>query len=288
MTGMTGFGHGEHRDERVHLVLEMRSYNNRFLELYLNLPYTLRPLEPRFRELLSSRIQRGKVELYLSLTELESEAEVHVDHAQVTAYLGALEELKRLAGSRERVALSHLIGLEGVLKSESRRDPEDLWLLVLPLLERVLAEFQRSRDVEGEKTGADIRRQAVLLRDQVAAIEAAAPRLEERVREGLRQRFRELMGEGVDEARIMAETAVQLVKCDVNEEVQRFKAHLDTLIAALDAPGAQGKRLDFVCQELGREINTIGSKSTLLSIDAAVIAVKDALEKIREQLRNVE
>ena len=166
MTGMTGFGHGEHRDEKVHLVLEMRSYNNRFLELYLNLPYGLRPLEPRFRELLSSRIQRGKVELYLSMTELESEAEVHVDHARVAAYLSALDELKRLAGIRERVSLAHLIGLEGVLKSESRRDPEDLWKLVLPLIERVLADFQRSRDVEGTKTGADIRRQAEVVRDQ--------------------------------------------------------------------------------------------------------------------------
>jgi uncharacterized protein (TIGR00255 family) len=288
MTGMTGFGHGEHRDEKVHLVLEMRSYNNRFLELYLNLPYALRPLEPRFRELLSSRIQRGKVELYLSMTELESEAEVHVDHAHVRAYLEALQELKRLAGSKERVSLAHLIGLEGVLKSESRRDPEDLWQLVLPLTERVLAELQRARDIEGEKTGADIRRLAGHIREQVTVIEATVPRLEERVREGLRQRFRELLGEGVDEARIMAETAVQLVRCDVNEELQRLKAHLETLTGALDAAGAQGKRLDFVCQELGREINTIGSKSTIMEVDAAVIAVKDALEKIREQLRNVE
>jgi len=285
---MTGFGHGEHRDDKVHLMLEMRSYNNRFLELYLNLPYGLRPLEPRFRELLSQRIQRGKVELYLSMTELESEAEVHVDHARVRAYLEALKELKSLSGSRERVSLSHLIGLEGVLKSESRRDPEDLWLLVLPLLEGVLAELQRAREVEGAKTGADIRRLAESVREQVAVIEVAVPRLEERVREGLRQRFHELMGEGVDESRIMAETAVQLVRCDVNEEVQRLKAHLDTLLAALDAPGAQGKRLDFVCQELGREINTVGSKSTIMEVDAAVIAVKDALEKIREQLRNVE
>jgi uncharacterized protein (TIGR00255 family) len=288
MTGMTGFGHGEHRDEKVHLVLEMRSYNNRFLELYLNLPYALRPLEPRFRELLTSRIQRGKVELYLSMTELESEAEVHVDRAQVLAYLKALQELKRLSGSRERVSLSHLIGLEGVLKSESRRDPEDLWQLVLPLLERVLAELQHAREIEGAKTGADIRRLAESVRERVSAIEAAVPQLEVRVREGLRQRFHELMGEGVDEARIMAETAVQLVRCDVNEEVQRLKAHLDTLRSALDASGAQGKRLDFVCQELGREINTIGSKSTIMEVDAAVIEVKDALEKIREQLRNVE
>jgi uncharacterized protein (TIGR00255 family) len=288
MTGMTGFGHGEHRDEKVHLVLEMRSYNNRFLELYLNLPYALRPLEPRFRELLTSRIQRGKVELYLSMTELESEAEVHVDRAQVLAYLEALQELKHLSGSRERVSLSHLIGLEGVLKSESRRDPEDLWQLVLPLLERVLAELQHAREIEGAKTGADIRRLAESVRERVSAIEAAVPQLEVRVRESLRQRFHELMGEGVDEARIMAETAVQLVRCDVNEEVHRLKAHLDTLRSALDASGAQGKRLDFVCQELGREINTIGSKSTIMEVDAAVIEVKDALEKIREQLRNVE
>lgn len=285
---MTGFGHGEHRDEKVHLVLEMRSYNNRFLELYLNLPYNLRPLEPRLRELVCSRIQRGKVELYLSMVELESDAEVHVDHARVAAYLAALEELRRLSGSRERVSLSHLIGLDGVLKSESRRDPEDLWQIVRPLAERALAELQRSREVEGAKTVADIRRQAAIVRERVAAIEAAVPRLEERVREGLRQRFRELLGEGVDESRVMAETAVQLVRCDVNEEVQRLTAHLDTLSAALDEPGAQGKRLDFVCQELGREINTIGSKSTIVEVDAAVIAVKDALEKIREQLRNVE
>ena len=288
MTGMTGFGHGEHRDERVHLTLEVRSYNNRYLELYFNLPYSLRPLEPRFREHLAARIQRGKVEVYLSLTELESEGEVHVDHARARAYLDALEDLKRLAGSRERVSLSHLVGLEGVLKSESRRDSEELWQLALPLLERVLAEFQRSRDVEGAKTREDIRRQADLVGARVADVEAAVPRLEERIREGLRQRFRELMGEGVDEARIMAETAVQLVRCDVNEEVQRLKAHLETLRRALEEPGAQGKRLDFVCQELGREINTIGSKSTMLEVDTAVIAVKDALEKIREQLRNVE
>jgi uncharacterized protein (TIGR00255 family) len=288
MTGMTGFGHGEHRDERVHLVLEMRSYNNRFLELYLNLPYGLRPLEPRFRELLTSRLQRGKVELYLSMTELESDAEIHVDHARVKAYLAALDELKGLAGSRERVSVAQLAGLEGVLKSESSRDPEELWQLVLPLLERVLAELQRSRDAEGAKTGADIRRQAELVRDRVADIEAAVPQLEGRVREALRQRFRELLGEGADEARVMAETAVQLVRCDVNEEVQRLKAHLDTLLDALGAPGVQGKKLDFVCQELGREINTIGSKSSIIEVDTAVIAVKDALEKIREQLRNVE
>jgi uncharacterized protein (TIGR00255 family) len=288
VTGMTGFGHGERTDERVHLVIELRSYNNRFLDVFLNLPYNLRPLEPRFREYLSARIARGKVELYLSLTELEDSSVVRVDHARVGAYLAAIGELKRTARLRGRVTLAQLIGLEGVLKSEHRADPEELWQQVLPLLEQVMADFQRSRAVEGEKTTADIRRQAEVVRGQVGAIEAAAKEIEAKIRDGLRQRFRDLLGEGVDEARVMAETAVQLVRFDINEELQRMKAHLESMTAALAESGAQGKRLDFICQELGREVNTIGSKSLLLPVDQAVIAAKDALEKIREQLRNVE
>ena len=101
MISMTGFGHGEHRDSSVQMVLEVRSYNNRFLELSITLPYSLKQLEPRIREFLSSRMQRGKVELYLSLTELEDESEVVIDHARVRAYRAALEDLRRTAGIRE-------------------------------------------------------------------------------------------------------------------------------------------------------------------------------------------
>ena len=98
MKSMTGFGHGEHRDSRVHMVLEMRSYNNRYLDLFINLPYSVKQLEPRVREYLSARIQRGKIEFYLSVTELEEESDVFVDHARVRTYLTALAELRRLAG----------------------------------------------------------------------------------------------------------------------------------------------------------------------------------------------
>ncbi len=285
---MTGFGHGEHRDSRVQMVLEVRSYNNRYLELFINLPYSLKQLEPRVREYLAARIQRGKIEFYLSLMELEDTSDVVVDHARVRTYTAALEELRRTAGMRERPGLAQLIGLEGVLKTVSRKDPEALWALVLPLLERVFADFNSTRAVEGRKTQEDIRRCAMEIRDRVALIEARVPEIEIRIKTGLRERFRDLLGEGVEESRILAETAVQLMRGDINEEVQRMKAHLESLIDALDSPGPQGKRLDFVCQEIGREINTIGSKSMMLEIDQAVIAVKDSLEKIREQLRNVE
>jgi uncharacterized protein (TIGR00255 family) len=288
MISMTGFGHGEHRDSRVQMVLEVRSYNNRYLELSINLPYSIKQLEPRVREYLASRIQRGKVEFYLSLTELEDSSDVVVDHARVRTYTAALEELRRLAGIRERPSLAHLIGLEGVLKTVSRKDPEALWALVTPLLEKVFAEFNSSRAVEGRKTEQDIRKCADDIRDRVSAIEAKVPEIETKIKTGLRERFRELLGDGVDESRILAETAVQLMRGDINEEIQRMKAHLESLHETVGMNGPQGKKLDFICQEIGREINTIGSKSMMIEIDQAVIAVKDSLEKIREQIRNVE
>jgi uncharacterized protein (TIGR00255 family) len=288
MTSMTGFGHGEHRDNRVQLVLEIRSYNNRYLELSINLPYSIKQLEPRVREYLSSRIQRGKVEFYLSVIELEEDSSVFVDHARVRTYMDALGELRRTAGVREKPGLQHLIGLEGVLKTISRKDPEALWAMVAPVLDGVFADFDRTRAVEGRKTEQDIEKCVRDIRTALAAIEARVPEMEEKLKQGLRERFRDLLGEGVDESRILTETAVQLMRADINEEVQRMKAHLESLAEALGRSGPQGKRLDFVCQELGREINTIGSKSMALEIDQAVIAVKDSLEKIREQLRNVE
>jgi uncharacterized protein (TIGR00255 family) len=288
MISMTGFGHGEHRDSRVQMVLEVRSYNNRFLELAINLPYSIKQLEPRVREYLAARVQRGKVEFYLSLTELEDSSDVVVDHARVRTYTAALEELRRLAGIRRRASLADLIGLEGVLKTVSRKDPEALWALVLPLLEKVFAEFNASRIVEGRKTEQDIRKCAADIRERLALIETKVPEIEVRIKTGLRDRFRELLGEGVEESRVLAETAVQLMRGDINEEVQRTRGHLEALQEVVGASGPQGKRLDFVCQEIGREINTIGSKSMMMEIDQAVIAIKDSLEKIREQIRNVE
>ncbi|HVO37679.1 MAG TPA: YicC/YloC family endoribonuclease [Spirochaetia bacterium] len=288
MTSMTGFGHGELRDEKLQMVLEIRSYNNRFLDLSINLPYSMKQLEPRVREFLSARVQRGKVEFYLSVIELEEAMEVLVDHERLRTYMDALEQLRRTAGVKEKPALSDLIALDGVLKTVSRKDPEALWQTLVPLLEKVFADFDASRAAEGRRTEEDIRRITADIRDNLRLIEARVPDIETRIREGLRDRFRELLEDGVDESRILAETAVQLMRYDINEEVQRMKAHLESLSEALDQKGPQGKRLDFVCQELGREINTIGSKSVALEIDRAVIAVKDCLEKIREQLRNVE
>jgi uncharacterized protein (TIGR00255 family) len=176
MISMTGFGHGEYRDSRVQMVLEIRSYNNRFLELGINLPYALKQFEPRVREYLSSRAQRGKVELYLSLLELEDSSEIVVDHARVKGYLAALDELRKTARRRERPTLAQLINLDGVLKTVSRKDPEALWALVQPLLDKVFAEFDASRNAEGRRTQEDIRKCAADISARMVLIEAKVPR----------------------------------------------------------------------------------------------------------------
>jgi uncharacterized protein (TIGR00255 family) len=123
---------------------------------------------------------------------------------------------------------------------------------------------------------------------QVERIEGLAPLLEERLKNDLRARFREVLGDSVEEARLLTETAVLLARSDIHEELVRVRAHLGSFRAAVGEPGAVGKKLDFLCQELGREVNTIGAKNALPEVDAAVVALKDALEKIREQVRNVE
>jgi uncharacterized protein (TIGR00255 family) len=285
---MTGFGAGEHRDEKRQLSMTLKSYNNRFLDLFVYLPPALSVLEPQVRRFLSERVNRGRVELYLKSVELEEAPRVSLDRSAVRVYAQLLRELAREAGIRERLRLSHLLKLEGVLRTETGTDPQELWPVLEGLLERTFREFDQARAREGEATQRDVLAILAVFEGEIARIEALAPKLEERLKNDLRARFREVLGDAVEEARLLAETAVLLSRSDIHEELVRVRAHLASFRAAVGESGAVGKKLDFLCQELGREINTIGAKNALPEVDAAVVALKDALEKIREQVRNVE
>ncbi len=291
MKSMTGFGYGEYQDERIQLSLEIKSYNNRYLDISVNLPPIISPLEQRVREYLSERVNRGRVDVYVKIRDLQESVRVSLDRGTVNGYLTALHELAALADVKEGVTLSHLLQLEGVFSVEKRRDIEEYWELLQPLLESTFAEFDASRAREGASTLADIRDQISRIERQVAVIEAHAPGLEEQIKSGLRERFQEVMGNTVDENRLYAETAVLLVRYSINEELVRMRTHLSSFLQTIESNTAGrgiGKKLDFVCQELNREINTTGSKSIMIEINQAAIEVKDALENVREQLRNVE
>jgi uncharacterized protein (TIGR00255 family) len=285
---MTGFGAGEHRDERRQLSMTLKSYNNRFLDLFVYLPASLSVLEPQIRRYLSERVNRGRVELYLKSVELEEAPRVSLDRSAARAYAQVLRELAREAGIRGRLQLSHLLKLEGVIRAEAGTDPQELWPVLEGLLQRTFQEFDRTRAQEGEATRRDVLALLAAFEAQLARIEALAPQLEERLKNDLRARFREVLGDTLDEARLLTETAVLLARSDIHEELVRIRAHLASFRSAVEEGGAVGKKLDFLCQELGREVNTIGAKNALPEVDAAVVALKDALEKIREQVRNVE
>jgi uncharacterized protein (TIGR00255 family) len=285
---MTGYGYREYQDERLQLILELKSYNNRYLDISVYTPSFLSPLEPALREYLKERISRGRVELSLRVKELEEDVSVHLDRTVTERYARVLQELAEAAQLDDSPRIGHFLGIEGVIKQVKNRGYEWFEPIVFARLEEAFADFSAAREREGEATKNDIAAQTEVIRRELERIEAHAGELESRLQEQLRSRFRELVGEQYDENRILSETAVMLMKYAVGEETVRMRSHLEQFESFLQSSGPVGKKMDFICQELNREINTIGSKSTVVEINRAVVLVKDALEKIREQLRNVE
>lgn len=288
MKSMTGYGYKERSDDRFSLSVEIKGYNNRFLEIFINLPPYLSPLEMRLRDYVSARCERGKIELSVRAKELGGNVSVSVDEVAAAAYYQAIKRLGAALGLDEQPRLSTILSMDGVLLSDKTRDPERFWQAIEGALEEALSQFEASRVREGKATEADILTHIDSIEKAVEKTTAFAPELEASIRENMRTRFREVLGDAVDEGRVLAETAVLLVKYSISEELARLRAHLAEFRAEVERNPAPGKKLDFLCQEINREINTIGSKSPIMDVSRAVVSMKDSLENVREQLRNVE
>ncbi len=287
MKSMTGYGSARLESRLYGASIAMKSWNNRFLELNLQLPALLAPVEQRVRAFLESRIARGKVELTVRARGGDLPTEVTVDTAAAKAVAEALRELSRAAGIDEPVRLSHLLGIEGILGFERDANADELWAVLEPALDECVRAFDGQREREGAATAADLEEKLRAIEEALLVVDAMAPGLETTIRNDLRKRFTEAMGDLVDEGRIVAETAAYLAKHTINEEIVRLRAHVSSFRAAMAEPVC-GKKLDFICQELNREANTIGSKSVQVELSSIVIRMKDAIENIREQVRNVE
>ena len=288
MKSMTGYGYKEYRDDRLSLSVEIKGYNSRFLEIFVNLPPFLSSLEGRIRDHIASRCERGKIEVSLRFKELAAEVSVSVDEEAAKAYYQAIAGLGRTLGLEETPRLSLILGMDGVLAIDKVRDVERYWSQVEPVLRAAADDFEAERIREGASTEEDILSHILAIESAVDVVAAHAPALEKSIRDNLRSRFSELLGDSIDENRILAETAVLLMKYTISEEISRLRAHLGEFRAEAGRNAAPGKKLDFLCQEINREINTIGSKSPVLEVSRAVVAMKDSLENVREQLRNVE
>lgn len=290
MKSMTGYGYHEIQTEQFQISVEVKSYNNRFLDIVHNIPYYLAPFEIEIDERVKQHAGRGHVEVSVRVKQLASDMQVVVDDQAVLRYKAAYDEIARVIGMDAPVYdLSDFAQAEGVMTSIRQNDAEIYRLPLFQALDAALQQFGASKAREGEATKRDLSLLSGKLSGGLDVVRTHARELEDMVKTNLRSRFEEMLGsQGYDEGRFLQEVAVMLVKYSVNEEIVRLGTHLKEFGKLLDNAEPVGKRLDFLCQEMNREINTIGSKSQMVEVNLQVVAMKDSLENIREQIRNIE
>jgi uncharacterized protein (TIGR00255 family) len=290
---MTGYGRAEAAGDRVAISVECRSVNHRHLDISLKLPRFLGGFELDARRLIQSAVQRGRVEATVSLAPVEGSTlnPLTINAAQARAFAEAARRLADELGLPGVPTVEWVLGQPGVVTREEQAplSPEEAWPLLERALRGALAELIARREAEGLALGQELASLHATLGSHVETISARAPAAVERRTKRLSERIQALAGESpVDETRIATEIAIWAEKTDISEELARLRAHLDQLARLLAEGGSVGRTLDFVIQEINREVNTVGSKADDLEISQAVIAAKTALEKLREQVQNIE
>ena len=288
MISMTGYGYCEKTGQDFSVSVEIKGCNSRYLDIYVNLPSWLSVLENKIREKIASVCGRGKVEIAVRIREHNVPVNISVNSNAAKAYYDAINVLAKELQIDEKPGLAALLKLDGVLEVEKNRDAENYWQRIEPLLQEAIASFCAEREREGKHTEEDILSNLEVIESSVKKVSSFASVIENGIKENIKARFTELLGNQIDENRILAETASLLLKYTISEEISRLGSHLNQFKAETEKNSKPGKKLDFLCQEINREVNTIGSKSAIIEVSGEVVKMKEALENIREQLRNVE
>ena len=293
---MTGFGRAEARGDAVVVAIEARSVNHRHLDIAIRLPRALVALELDARRAIAARLDRGRVDVAVQVTTVagQSTQRVVTDIPLARQYVAQARALATALGAedvRGDVPLAWVLERPGVVRLEEAEVTEEVlgWPLVEQALGRALDELVARRAAEGERLVQELRSLHGELGGIVEIMATRAPLGAQRREERLRERLRALLGAAlIDETRILTEAAVWAEKSDIAEELTRLRAHLAELALVLDKGGPVGRPLDFLLQELGREVNTVASKADDLELSQAALAAKGVLEKMREQVQNLE
>ncbi len=289
MTSMTGYAYNEQSTGDAVVSVEIKSVNSRFLDLSINLPPYLNQLESYYRSKVGEKVLRGKVDVNIRIKELESDTEVIADANAAKSYQNAIKKVCEACGyDSNEIPLSLIISQPGVLNINKVYDIEKYKNMIEPVFNSAYTKFVQDRAREGENLKVDLLEKLSVLDRCASFFKNWQPKMESLFKETIVKKFNELLGENADENRIMTETAAMLVKYTINEEVVRLHSHLKAMRDEINSNPVPGKKLDFICQETNREINTIGSKNQFSEVGAMVIKAKDSLENIREQAKNVE
>lgn len=291
VSSMTGYGRAELVKEDVKASVEISSVNNRFCEIQFRLPKSLSPLESKLKEIILSTITRGKISYTLNWEEslpLASYAKLNEEAADV--YQTIIVQLKEKYNLSGEVGVDHFLNLPDLIKVEKEEcDLDKAWEVLNEVTLKALEEFNSMRKSEGSRLATDLKQRINHLDVTISEIEKLTPLNVINYRKRLKTRIAELLAEqSVDEQRIEQEVALMAEKCDVTEECVRFKSHNQQFLSALEEGGPVGKRLTFLLQEMNREANTIGAKASDAQISQKVIFLKEEIEKLREQVQNIE
>ncbi len=289
---MTGFGRGETRTPKGKLLIEMRTLNHRFFETSIRLPENFLIFEDRIRAELAKKIKRGKLNLSLTFEgPRNSSPGLVIDAKLARQYKNLLLDLKRSLKLGDDIAVSQIIAFPGVITVDDKAEEEvKLWPKVKETLDRALASLIKMRQEEGRSLAKDMLKRKKAILSDIALIERRLRSALKEYRRQLLNKIRELSSGKIslDKGRIELEVALFAKNSDVSEELTRIKAHLESFEGALRREAEVGKKLDFIAQELHREINTIGQKTNDYKITQVAIAIKGEVEKIREQVQNIE
>ncbi len=289
---MTGYGRGETTNGDAAFVVEMRSVNNRYLDIQVKTPRSLGVLEPRIKKTVQAAVSRGRVDVFVNRSGGDTPAvRLAADFSVAGQYIDILRELKNrfsLAGEIDLAAVQSLPDVIG--REEMTEDPETVWAILVPALRQAVERLRSMREEEGAVLAADIK-------DRLAAIEAMAesvkmriPSLLEEAQQRLTDAVAKIMREQPDAARLAQEIAILADKTDITEELTRLGSHIGQFRRLLDQADGEsvGRKLDFLVQEMGREVNTAASKAVDAEISMTAVNMKAELEKIREQAQNIE
>jgi uncharacterized protein (TIGR00255 family) len=288
---MTGFGRGEWQGDGKKLEVEIKSVNHRYCDISLRLPRKLNPLETQARNFLRQRISRGRIEVFVQIAESAlAEQKLEIDLNLAKDYYLGLKALQENLGISGEVRLETLAGFRDIFaRKETEPDLEKEWESLRTALEGALAGLEAMRRDEGRKLKEDFLARLSALERSVREIEEKAPLSLKASRDRLAQRVQELSGGlGIDEARLAQEVAFLAERSDTTEELVRLHSHLKQFREMLNSPEPAGRKLEFLLQEINREANTIGSKANDAGISYGVVEIKSELEKLREQIQNVE
>lgn len=289
---MTAFGRGEHDAGGTLITVEMRTVNHRYRDISLRLPSQLQPLEEDLRGRVAAAIGRGKVDLTLTMDSRGEQPDfsVELNEKMAEAYIRLFRGLQDRYGADPSFTAESLCRFKDIVVVRPvERDTEGLKTPVLDALEKALEAVDHMRVEEGRAIESDFRHRLELIRERVQEINARAPAVVEEYRARLREKIAAVAeGVEIDENRLAQEAAYLAGRCDVTEEVVRTLSHLDRFEEYLGEKEPVGRRLDFLLQEMNREVNTISSKASDISISRASVEIKGEIEKIREQVQNVE